>query len=130
MNYPIEIKLIESPSDTKILVSDSAISPNPIIGKRWLLATWILEELVYLQTTLITISRELVMWLDAGESTSQDWEDIVPLPYNPKEENGNTIICCTISSVKVSVAIVEGDIGVRFWVLVTQSKVQLVVVAW
>lgn len=85
---------------------------------------------MYLRTTLITISRELVMWLDVEESKSQDWEDIVPLPYSPKEENANTIICCTISGVKVGVAVVEGDIGVRFWVLVTQSKVWLVVVAW
>ena len=43
---------------------------------------------------------ELVIWLDVSESTSQDFNGRKLLPWSPKVENAEIIICWTISRVR------------------------------
>jgi hypothetical protein len=43
---------------------------------------------------------KLVIWLDASESTSQDFNGRKLLPWSPNVENAEIIICWTISRVR------------------------------
>lgn len=46
------------------------------------------------------VSNDLVIWLDALESTTQDVDEVVPLYWSLKVKKANIIICWTISRVR------------------------------
>lgn len=89
-------------SELKVLFKIGLISSTRIMDKLFSLATLIYSKPWY---GWIFFSKliELAMWFDVTESTSQDLNKGLPLPWNPKVESVETIIYYIISRVRTLV---------------------------
>jgi hypothetical protein len=90
-------------------LNDGLISPISLIAKWLSLATYIWDEPWY-ERTLHNASEDLVIWLDAAESISQELCEV--LPWSPKAEKADIIICWTISGVRLEDPTAEGVEGI------------------